>query len=332
MNAVANGGSSFRFCTENLSPAERLPTLHDVFGRSFSRRILSPLSNDLFHVDMRVRSLASGGSASQERVCLLHVTLTAGFLARRTAGLLADGNDDIVLHIHETGRRTVSQLGREASAQPFNALLTSNADHSTMILPEPARFFNIALPRKTMRALVPGIEDALMQPLPGDAGVVRLLVGYLRVLEHEQALGTPDLQRAVIAHIHDLAAVVIGATRDAAEIARGGGLRAARLRAVKADIAERLADGDVRAAALALRQRVSARYIHRLFENEGTTLSQYVLGRRLALVHRLLSDLRYAHHTIGELAFRVGFGDLSTFNHAFRRHYGLTPSDVRAAH
>ena len=332
MNALAKGGSLFRFCTKNLSPAERLPTLHDVFGRSWSRRILSPLSNDLFNVDMKVRNLASGGSASQERVCVLHVTLTAGFLAQRTAELLADGNDDIVLHIHETGRRTVSQLRREASAEPFNALLTSNADHSTMILPEPARFFNVALPRKTMKALVPGIEDVLMQPLPSDAGVMRLLVGYLRFLEHEQALGTPDLQRAVIAHIHDLAAVVIGAARDTAEIALGRGVRSARLRAVKADIAERLAHGDVGAAALALRHRVSARYIHKLFESEGTTLSQYVLGQRLVLVHRLLCDPRYAHHTIGQLAFRVGFGDLSTFNHAFRRHYGLTPSDVRAVH
>ena len=169
-----------------------------------------------------------------------------------------------------------------------------------------------------------------MQPLPGNASVVRLLVGYLRVLEYEQALGTSDLQRAVIAHIHDLAAVVIGATRDTAEIARGRGLRAARLRTVKADIAERLATGDVGATALALRHRVSARYIHKLFESDGTTLSQYVLGQRLARVHRLLSDPRYANHTIGALAFHVGFGDLSTFNHAFRRHFGLTPSDVRA--
>ena len=198
------------------------------------------------------------------------MTLTAGFSAQRTTELLADGNDDIVLHIHETGRRAVSQLGREATAEPFTALLTSNADHSTIILPEPARFFSIGLPRRTMKALVPGIEDALLRPLSDNASVVRLLVGYLKVLESEQALGTLDLQRAVVTHVHDLAAVAIGATRDTVEIARGRGLRAARLRAVKADIAERLADGDVSAAALALRHRVSARYVHKLFESDGT--------------------------------------------------------------
>jgi AraC-like DNA-binding protein len=330
MNAVANG-SSFQFRTENLSPAERLSTWHDIFGRSVSRRVLSPLSNDLFHLNMTVHRLVSGGRDSNQRVCVQHMTLTAGFSAQRTAELLGDGNDDIVLHIHETGRRAVSQLGREVSAEPFHALLTSNADQSTIILPKPARFFSIGLPRKTMSALVPGIEDALMHPLSGDVSVVRLLVGYLKILEHEQALGSADLKRAVIAHIHDLAAVVIGAPRHTVESAHGCGLRAARLRAVKADIAEKLTNGDVGAAALAVRQRVSPRYIHKLFESEGTTLSQYVLGQRLTRVHRLLSDPRYADYTIGGLAFQVGFGDLSTFNHAFRRHFGLTPSDVRAA-
>src|SRR5215216_5679640 len=153
MKALDSDGFSFRFCTEHLSPAERLPTWHDVFGRSVSRRILSPLSDDLFHVNMTVRTLETGGFGSHGRVSVQHMTLSAGFSAQRTAELLADGNDDIVLHIHETGRRTVSQLGREASTEPFNALLTSNADHSTIILPEPARFFSIGLPRKTMKAL-----------------------------------------------------------------------------------------------------------------------------------------------------------------------------------
>src|SRR5687767_10306847 len=120
MNALANSGWSFRFCTEALSPAERLPAWHDVFGRSVSRRILSPLSDDPFDVDMTVCSLG-GGFESPEHVCVQHMTLTAGFSAQRTTELLADGNDDIVLHIHEAGRRAVSQLGREATAEPFTA-------------------------------------------------------------------------------------------------------------------------------------------------------------------------------------------------------------------
>jgi transcriptional regulator GlxA family with amidase domain len=135
----------------------------------------------------------------------------------------------------------------------------------------------------------------------------------------------------VAAHIHDLCALAVGATRDAAEIAKGRGLRAARLRAVQADIADNLGHGDVSAAALARRQAVTPRYIHKLFEGHGTTLSKFVRGLRLTRVHRMLSDDRHADLTIGAIAYEAGFGDLSTFNREFRRHFGATPSEVRAA-
>jgi AraC-like DNA-binding protein len=92
-----------------------------------------------------------------------------------------------------------------------------------------------------------------------------------------------------------------------------------------------LRDGDVSVTALAGRHRVSARYIQRLFESDGTTLSKFVLGQRLAQAYRMLADPRQGDRMIGTLAFEVGFGDLSTFNREFRRHYGATPSDVRAA-
>ena len=103
------------------------------------------------------------------------------------------------------------------------------------------------------------------------------------------------------------------------------------MHAIKADIVKHLAHGDVSAGALAARHRVTPRYIHKLFESEGMTLSKFVLGQRLGRVHRMLTDIRNVGQTIGALAFAAGFGDLSTFNHAFRNHYGGTPSDVRAA-
>jgi AraC-like DNA-binding protein len=47
--------------------------------------------------------------------------------------------------------------------------------------------------------------------------------------------------------------------------------------------------------------------------------------------HRLLTDPRRAGQKISTIAFDVGFGDLSYFNRAFRRHYGVAPSELRAA-
>ena len=43
----------------------------------------------------------------------------------------------------------------------------------------------------------------------------------------------------------------------------------------------------------------------------------------------MLLDSRYAHLTIAQLAYSNGFNDISYFNRAFRRRFGVTPSDLR---
>jgi AraC-like DNA-binding protein len=107
-------------------------------------------------------------------------------------------------------------------------------------------------------------------------------------------------------------------------------VRAARLSVIKADIAANLSDCDLKAATVAARQGVTPRYVHKLFESEGTSFSEFVLSQRLGRAYRIFSDPRFFDRLISSIAFETGFGDLSHFNHCFRRRYGVTPSDVRA--
>jgi AraC-like DNA-binding protein len=106
---------------------------------------------------------------------------------------------------------------------------------------------------------------------------------------------------------------------------------ASALRAIKDDVIKHLGSRVLTIDGLAGRHRVTPRYIQRLFENEGTSFTEFVLGQRLARAHRLLSDPRQTERTISSIAFEVGFGDLSYFNRVFRRYYGDTPSNVREA-
>jgi AraC-like DNA-binding protein len=46
----------------------------------------------------------------------------------------------------------------------------------------------------------------------------------------------------------------------------------------------------------------------------------------------LLRDPRLRHRKVADIAAEAGFNDLSYFNRAFRRHFGATPSDIRAGH
>ncbi|MEO8553431.1 MAG: helix-turn-helix transcriptional regulator [Kofleriaceae bacterium] len=58
----------------------------------------------------------------------------------------------------------------------------------------------------------------------------------------------------------------------------------------------------------------------------GTTPHRYVISARLRQAGMLLLETQ---RRISEIAFEVGFGDLSNFVHTFRREMGMTPRDFR---
>ena len=138
-----------------------------------------------------------------------------------------------------------------------------------------------------------------------------------------------ELSRAVAQHICDLIALSMGAHRDAPALLQQRGVRAARLQAIKADIAARFNDFELTVNAVALRHGVTPRYIQKLFEDDGVTFSEYVLERRLAEAHRSLADPHLANRSISTIAFNAGFSDLSYFNRTYRRRFGATPTETR---
>ena len=93
----------------------------------------------------------------------------------------------------------------------------------------------------------------------------------------------------------------------------------------------RFTDPGLTAERVAASYGISPQYLRALLNAEGTTLSDLLLGRRLEHMRRLLANPRFHARRISSLAFEAGFGDLSYFNRTFRRRYGMTPSELRAA-
>jgi AraC-like DNA-binding protein len=189
----------------------------------------------------------------------------------------------------------------------------------------------LRLPRSSLSPLLRHVDDAVLRPIPHGTGALRLLSHYAKGLLDEPALAVPETRQLVSIQLCDLIAVTIGATRDAAAVAADRGIRAARLHAIKTDIEARLDDPDLSPSAVARRQRISESYIRTLFAGDGTSLSDFVLHRRLVRAHRMLAYGPRDERSIASIAFVCGFGDLSYFNRTFKRLYGATPSDVRSA-
>lgn len=242
-----------------------------------------------------------------------------------------EDDNDFSFHMNLSGLSIVAARGHEAILRDGDAMLLSYTESRTITRPGPVYHRVLRLPRASLSPLVRHIDDAVLRVIPRGTGTLSLLAHYAGAVLDDPALAVSETRQLIATQLCDLIAVALGATRDAAAIAAGRGIRAARLRAIKSDIEAHLTDADLSAAAVAKRYRISESYIRKLFEGEDTSFSEFVRIRRLLRAHRLLSDRQRRHRNIAEIAFACGFGDLSYFNRTFKRLYLATPSDVRSA-
>jgi len=303
-------------------PARERPTLlRECFARLGGHCDFHALPDAPFHVDVAIHRLPGlvmiAGS--------LHGSRSRG--AREVA---AETGDDVALTVGLKGSHHIEQRNRAIVLGEGEAAFTSCADRSIVRHGGRSEMLVLRFPKTRFAPLVDGPDDRMVRRIPSELPALRLLRSYVTAAWDEQVDAGPDVHRSLVTHAYDLMAAMMGATHDAAALAQERGVAAARLHAIKGDMARNLAWSGLTVAALALRHSCTARSIQRLFEQEGTTFTEYLLAQRLARAHELLGDPRRWAEKISTVALDCGFGDVSYFNRAFRRAYGAAPSDVRA--
>jgi AraC-like DNA-binding protein len=318
---TASHYETLRLQTAPIPLHDRAAITRDVFGKAILNLEIGADPDVELTVDFTLRALDG----------LKIVTgNSSGVVSCRSRQMLADSNDDLMLSLNVADHVfAISQRGRGVELGCGEAVLVSCA--------EPAAFrraygeaIGLCVPRWVFAHMTPAIEDFAGYRIPRTSEPLQLLRSYIGGLDEDDALATPELRHLAVSHIHDLLILAIDSVGDAREQAANRGLKAARLRRIKAHVNQHLGPGELSIEAVADAQALTQRYIQRLFEAEGTTFSVFVGQQRLARAYRLLGDPRRTDLTVGAIARDCGFGNVSHFNRLFRRLYGSTPSDVRA--
>jgi AraC-like DNA-binding protein len=310
----------FEFSTASLPERERLDRFIETYGRTIIKHDVEPAPDRPFQFDAKLFSASALGVAA---------ATISPCEAPRTAKHI--DSDDLVLNVTLNGARTVRQRGREAVVHDGEGVVTTSADPGLVTIPTTTRMLSFRVPLVQIRPLLSDFDGCLLRPIGRDTPALRLLTSYAQEIVRTGALTVPEMRGHVLAHLTDLLAMTMGATREAAGTAGRRGIGMARLRAIKADIVERLGRADLTIDAIAAAHGISSRYVRALFDADGTTFGEFVIARRLALAHRRLSSPLNGTQTISTIAYECGFGDLSYFNRVFRRAFGMTPSDARKA-
>lgn len=309
------------FSTNSYPAHERVAAWSDALGRHCGVRIdVNPRSAEDFRSSARI-ARSSTFSLIEGSTSPLHQESSRGLIV----------NDDVTFCSVMTSRWGASQFGRSLDLRPGDWSLLSNSDVNLITVPEKCRHLGLSVPRAAIKPLVPDIGAIFARRVPASSPALQMLVRYLDLARHDNVVTTPELAAAFTDHVCDLLALALGPTRDAAEQARTRGLPAARLQAMKDDIADNLARPELSVHTIAARHGVSVRYVQRIFEESGLTFTAYLTEQRLAAAYKALRRCAPADVRVSTIAFDCGFADVSNFNRSFRQRFGCTPSDVRNA-
>ncbi|MBF56459.1 MAG: AraC family transcriptional regulator [Halomonas sp.] len=309
------------FSTSNYPEAERLEASQDIYAAMANIDVSLPRGNAP-EIETRIRLLPGISIA---------LIKTSPLTVKRRSRQIQDGNDDFALLLNPAGRSAwrseLDGVGEIECLPGAGCFSFNDRPGSIEFHGNRTYMLNICFSRALLGPLVNDLENARKSPHLSRE-TFYLLAQCATDLVREPGPKDPSII-AETNQLLDLAALSVGASRDIEITARHRGLKQARLRAVKADLRISAWHGDTSLSWLAKRHGVSPGYIRAMFEQEGQSFTDYLLGIRLERVFRCLRSPAHAHKKVADIIYDAGFNNPSWFYRAFRRRFGLTPGEAR---
>jgi AraC-like DNA-binding protein len=309
-----------------LDDAARFKLWRDIYAARFGECEMSALPDRPFSARCEFARFGNIG--------VVQFTSTLDRVARTARQAAADPRGDILVGFNR-GRSIwhVFQRGREFVCGVGQAAVFTNVEHfESRHQGDPTGLVGLSVPRMPLLELVGHGEDRFPSVLDANNAAAQHLVRYLGFL-----IAPPMVEHnsAVIAHIDttiiDLVALSLGAAGDAAEIARGRGLRAARVQEILVEIKTGFAEPSFSARHVASKLGLSPRYVQELLQETELSFTERVMELRLQQARAMLTDASHDRLKVSDVALACGFNEVSYFNRCFRRRFGASPTQYRGA-
>lgn len=236
-----------------------------------------------------------------------------------------DGKYKLVLQMR--GHAEIRQQDRAARLRPGDWSLYDPRVPYAITNFERSDLLVVQVPRQQLKGFkVPNLHTS-EAPSPNLVGLYAVLGSFLRSLA-EQLVSLPNgVGQPLSDTVFGLLASTLAAHQDeSVEYATLPHVLKAR---VKQYVQTHLAEPDLSIERIALDMRCSKRYLHRVFEDESSTLDRYIWLTRLERCHAALGTPAAQHKSISEVAFNWGFNSSAHFCRLFKHQYGLSPREYQ---
>jgi AraC-like DNA-binding protein len=249
---------------------------------------------------------------------------------RRTPELIAASDPErLDISVQIRGTALIQQDGRETVLFPGDIAAYQSSRPFLVRGTMPVEHAIFSLPRGVLGARAELMCRHTAQRFHAAEGLVGVVGPFLANLLDRLDAGTVDagqvdMADGVVGVVRALFAERIGPDQTVTQPPS-----ALLLSGVKRFIELHLGEAWLAPESIARANHISTRYLHKIFEAEQTTVSEWIRDRRLERCRRDLLDPALRHETILSIATRWGITSSAHFSRVYRQNYGHTPREER---
>lgn len=274
-----------------------------------------------------------GGELISQSVGSAHISEISGgaCVVARTQQTIRQCDPGLLkLGLQLRGYCVLTQDGREAALTPGDFALYDTRRQYQLSFDDTFKCLVVMFPRDLLPLRGNELSRFTARRVSGRQGigglVAPLLLNMSKQMRDDELSANVELSAAVINMLAAAVSEQLGCESRVSPETH----RAALILRIKAFIDARLEDPELSSSGIADAHNISPRYLQKLFENEGITVTDWIRGRRLEHCRNDLVDPRLAGTSIATIAARWGLIDSSYFSRLFRSAYGEAPREFRA--
>ena len=258
------------------------------------------------------------------------IAAVANTMVRTSRAIAAFDPECLQLSIVLHGRLNAAQQGRTGIARVGDMISYETSAPVVFSADQPFESLVVRVPKQVLGREAARISSRTAMSIPGGEGLPRAAVAFFRGLVDGLEDGTVsgDDAPSTVSCVLDLIRALYADPGGTHEQTRPRS-RAEVLLNLRSFIETNLGDPELGPEQIARASFISTRYLHRLFEEEGTSVCRWIRTARLERCRRDLLDPSLAHQTILAIATRWGLPGPQHFSRLFRAAYGCSPSELR---
>ncbi len=260
-------------------------------------------------------------------VTMTDVLLSEQRISRRERHIAKLDKDCYYVEFVQHGKINILQSGQSLLSNASVGAIFSASEAYDLECIGKVRSLYLEIPRQEFAERFPKDRIPLVRTMATGRGLGRIAAEFCSMLASEGASLDAQVRARLGDELMDVLALALD-MGDKDDFTADRTVRQVRLRSVKAWIEEHLADPDLSLEKIARNNGISLRHLHYLFRPTDMSVSEWIWDRRLQRCYDLLMRPGPRPLSVTEVAYQLGFSSSSHFSTAFRRKFGISPSDL----